>query len=342
MRQPDHICFIGSTLPISFIVENHLVLNIKKIYVANQKLEKSAKFIHNKIDNALEIKSLPKNKIFQFLNLFIIFLKIKIQGKKVILFHEISWIIFDIAFHLLKPKYKFFPQVTLNSYLSFEEINKKEIQKIQKDFLILNKLFNFLFKVNIFPKFKLLFIQSDDSNFNNINYIGSFSCQDYRVSNIQTKKKIIKKIEKKTEKKIVILCGIDVGSKNEQKIILNRVVRIIEKKDIKIDVKGHPNWDNIYPDKDFKNIKYLDKYLPFELLDDNQYIGIIGFGSTILSRYPNKSISLLYLIKSIPKTLVEKKIIHLKSLHKENECFYPESDNELSHQIDNLLQKFYE
>ena len=72
MPQSNNICFIGSTLPISFITENHHKLNIKKIYVANKKLEKSAKFIHNKTGNKIEIKSLPKNKIFQFLNIFII------------------------------------------------------------------------------------------------------------------------------------------------------------------------------------------------------------------------------------------------------------------------------
>ena len=340
MHQSSNICFIGSTLPISFIIENHLKLNIKKIYVANKKLEKSAKFIHKKTGSKIEIKSLPKNKLFQFLNIFIIFLMIKMKSKEVVFFHEISWIIFDIAFYLIKPEYKFFPQVTLNSYCSIEDINKKDIKNYKK-FLILNNFFHFLFKIKIFPKFKLFFIQGDNNNFNKINYIGSFSCQDYKVSKIKTPKKLINKNKKRIEGKIVILCGIDIGSENEQKNITNRVVKIIEKKGIKIDVKGHPNWDNIYPDKKFKKINYLDKYLPFELLDTHKYIGIIGFGSTVLSRYPNKSISLLNLIKSIPKNIIENKIVHLKSLHKENECFYPESDYEVSNLIDNLLQNLY-
>ena len=193
MSKPDNICFIGSTLPISFIIENHLKLNIKKIYVPNQKLETSAKFINNKINKRLDIKSLPENKFFQFLNLFIIFLTIKIKDREVILFHEISWLVFDIAFHLLNPKYKFFPQVTLNSYCTIEEINSEKILKAQKGILILSKLFDLLFKLGLFPKFKLLFVQNDNTIHNEIYYVGSFSCQDYKVSKIKKSKKIFTK-----------------------------------------------------------------------------------------------------------------------------------------------------
>ena len=88
-------------------------------------METSTKFINNKINKRLDIKSLPENKFFQFLKLFIIFYN-KIKDREVILFHEISWLVFDIAFHLLNPKYKFFPQVTLNSYCTIEEINSEK------------------------------------------------------------------------------------------------------------------------------------------------------------------------------------------------------------------------
>lgn len=341
MSKTDKICFIGSTLPISFIVENHLNLNIKKLYVSKKKLEKSSKYINSKIQKKLDIKSLPENKLGQFLSLCSIFLKIKSRGEEVIFFHEISWIIFDIAFYFIKPKYKFFPQVTLNAYSSFDEIDKKEISNNQKSILMFSRLFNFLFKVKLLPKFKLLFVLNDNSNFSEISYSGSFSCQDYKISKVKQKNKLITKNNKKLEGKFVILCGIDVGSKKEQQLITNKVVKLIQNKGIKIDVKGHPNWANIYPDNKFKNINYLDKYLPFEILEDNKYIGIIGFTSTILARYPFRSISLLKLIKTVPKSNLEKKIIHLKSLHKKNECLYPKSEKELSDKIDHLKRLYY-
>ena len=47
------------------------------------------------------------------------------------------------------------------------------------------------------------------------------------------------------------------------------------------DLKGHPNWENIYPNLENNNIKLLDKYIPFELMDIRQYQAIIGFGSTV-------------------------------------------------------------
>ena len=192
----------------------------------------------------------------------------------------------------------------------------------------------------LFPKLKLLFIQKDNCYKENINYRGSFACQEYKknefIDNIFDEGKKCENFEKK----IIFLCGSDICSNKEQLLITEKIIKQILSYGIKVDLKGHPNWDNIYPSLKTNQISLLEKYIPFELIDHRQYQAIIGFGSTVLARYPKKSISLLYLIKSVPFELIDKRALHLKSLDKKDGCLYPKSESEFRKIISTLSTKY--
>ena len=194
-------------------------------------------------------------------------------------------------------------------------------------------------KLNMVPKLQLLFAQNDNFNNRNISYRGSFTCLDYKKNEIRVNKVIKAKKFQGSDRKIIFLCGSDICSHKEQLLITEKIIKEILNYGLKVDLKGHPNWDNIYPNINTKKISRLDKYIPFELIDDLQYKAIIGFGSTILARYPKKSISLLYLIKSVPIELIDKKALCLKSIHKKDDCLYPRSESDFKKIINHLLKK---
>ena len=337
MPKNDNIAFLASTLPINFISQNFDNLKIKTIYVPSKNLLKSARYINNINNNKIDIKLLPENKFFQFIYLLNLFLKFK--NKNIIFFHEIDWIIFDMAFHIVKPSYKFFPQVTLNAFITKEELLIKNSSHKYLLKILFSKIFNLLNKLMLFPKLKLLFIQKDNCNIENINYRGSFACQEYKKNEISVN--IFENGNKyeKFEKKIIFLCGSDICSNKEQLTITEKTIKKILSYGVKVDLKGHPNWDNIYPSLNTNKISLLDKYIPFELIDHGKYQAIIGFSSTVLARYPKKSISLLYLIKSVPFELIEKRVLHLKSMHKKDGCLYPKSESEFRKIISTLSTK---
>ena len=332
----DNIAFLASTLPINFISQNIDKLKIKTIYVPSKNLLKSTQYINKLKNNKIDIRLLPKKKFFQFIYLLNLFLKFKNKNKNIIFFHEIKWIIFDIAFYFVKPNYKFYPQVTLNAFITKEELLIKNSSQKYLLIILLSKIFNFLNKFMLFPKLKLLFIQNDNCDMENISYRASFACQEYKKEEIKANFFAKGKKYKNSEKKVIFLCGSDVCSNKEQLLITEETIKQILSYGVKVDLKGHPNWENIYPSFNTIKISRLDKHIPFELIDHRQYQAIIGFGSTILARYPQKSISLLYLIKSVPYELIEKKALHLKSLDKKNGCLYPNSKRDLE-KIINLL-----
>lgn len=338
-KKINNISFIASTLPIRFILENYEELSIDTIYVPTKKLFKSAKYIRNLSSEKINLKLLSENKFFQLFHLAFLFIKSKAKNNKVIFFHEISWVLFDITFHWIKPKYKFFPQVTLNSHSTFDQIPRSRMKNKYIFYKLLNKFLYLFGRLNLLPRFKLLFYENDDCDTNNITYSGSFSCQNYKISQITNNTNFSIKGNSENLKKIIILCGADIVSKTEQKLVLNKIVKLILKKNIKVDLKGHPNWGNIYPDvnKDIEDISKIDKYIPFELIDDSQYHAIVGISSTVLARYPQKSISIIYFFKSISMEFLNKRVTHLKSLDKNGDCKYPKNEKQLNNIIDELI-----
>ena len=339
MTNRENIAFIASTLPINFICQNFDKLRIKTIYVPSIKLLKSTQYINKISNHEIDIKLLPKRKLFQFFYLLNLFLKFKYKKCNVIFFHEIKWIVFDIAFFFIKPKYKFYPQVKLNAFITKEELLIKNSSYKYLVKIFLSNIFYLFSKLMLLPKLKLLFIQNDNCETGNISYRGSFSCQDYKKSEISSNSILKEKNLETFERKIIFLCGCDICSSKEQLKITEKIIEKFLSYGFKVDLKGHPNWDNIYPNLQNRKIIFLDKYIPFELIDVQQYQAIIGFGSTVLARYPQKSISLLYLIKSVSIELIEKKASHLKSFNSEFDCLYPKNESDLEKIINLLLNQ---
>ncbi len=335
----NNISFVASTLPVDFIVKNNKRLDINIIYVPTKKLKRSLQFINTLIEKEIKVEVLPNKKMLQFLYILYLLFKSKIKQEKVIFFHEISWLIFDIAFHITKPCYEFFPQVKLYGWINIKEVNEDKSAKIQKIFLKFDSVLTFLSNFNIVPKFNLLFHPVDDFSTNKLRFYAGFSCQSYKSKKIENNISTISS-KKKSQGKFIFLCGIDIGPKDEQREVTADIIKIIKDKGIKVELKGHPNWENIYPDNN--DNKIIDKYIPFEILDSTEFIGIIGFGSIVLTRYPRKSISLLYFLESISSDLVERRVLSLKKIHKKNDCFYPKNKMELNKIIDLLIKIFYE
>ena len=90
MPESENIAFLASTLPINFICQNFDKLGIKTIYVPSIKLLKSTQYINKISNHEIDIKLLPKRKLFQFFYLLNLFLKFKHKKNNIIFFHEIN------------------------------------------------------------------------------------------------------------------------------------------------------------------------------------------------------------------------------------------------------------
>ena len=122
------------------------------------------------------------------------------------------------------------PQVTLKSHTSFDKLPKTKMKNQYFSYKLINKFLYFFDKLKLIPTFKLLFYEDDDCNNNKIKYRGSFSCLNYKESKLLNNISFSKKGNLAKLDKIIILCGVDIVSKNEQKLILNKVVRLISRK----------------------------------------------------------------------------------------------------------------
>ena len=256
--------------------------NVKNIYYKSENLDKILKSNINFLN--IEKVKLQDNFFLSFIQLLLIFLKIKLKNNFVFFFHESSWLEFDILLNIIKPKgYHYLTSV----------VEKLKIHKKINNFFhlpnlsISKKIFYSIIKF-FFKKFNFYYRKK---NINNNLPIFVF-CNFYN-SKIQKYYFLIKKKSKNKQKKILFLVSIDLISlKNniKQVKIYNNLIDTLCNLGYQCFIKDHPNKSSRLNLLN-KNCKQLNHQEPIEI-SNYDFKWVIGASSTSLFNFTN-SISII-------------------------------------------------
>ena len=311
------VAYVASTLPIEILKNNIKNWNLDELIIANDFHFKTYNYLLKNTKTKITI--VPKSFLKNFIFLFFKIVLIRFNKKKLFFFHECCCINFDLIINILNPKAIFYPQVTLNS---FDEVNSNDISFTNKESLLIK----FFIQYKNFKPWK---IPKDNGKghaivWSCIKYNNNIVLKDLKDSyKLKNRKKTIDF----SSNKILILAAQDFCSEIKLKNIFKLIINKLVNQGFEVFIKDHPNPETrLNLDIELKT-KVLNSELPIELLNDD-YKHVIGFCSTSLLFFENRAISLIHLLDE-DKMEIEKRKLHLLSLPKGEETFYPKTIEEL-------------
>ena len=110
MENKKSVVFVASALPIQLLSLYQKEWDVQTIVISDKLHLPSYNYLLKK-NQQLEYEILSGNIVLSITTLFIILIKIKISGKRVIFFHEAAWPWLDLFITFIKPKGIFLPQL---------------------------------------------------------------------------------------------------------------------------------------------------------------------------------------------------------------------------------------
>ena len=312
------IAYVASAMPISLLDKKITDWNIGVIIVENKFLDSSLtlKLKHP----SLKVLSLSEKIVINIIQVFIIFIYVKIFKNHIFFFHECCCPIFDVLIKIIKPCGEFYPQVSLCSFKLVDMANLVPPKNIKHKIIELfgiNKLFNYytydldnnagvglVMQIKKYPH---------SIKINNIEY-------SWHVKALSVKSS---PKEEKAYNNLMFLLGSDIITLKNQFSILNEIILYSQKIGYTCYSKDHPNLlsrSSLY----FQSVEQLAPEIPIEIIED-EYDFIIGFGSTGLLWKPHKAISLLSLVDTFNLEKINYRINHLLALPGSNQIFFPKT-----------------
>ncbi len=114
-----------SLLPAGFVTAYGTALNISRIIVLNPVHEQAFAHVARRLPG-VTVQRLMGGAIGAALSLLALLLAAKLRRRRVVFFHECCWPLFDILVGVVKPRGRFFPQVTMSS---FEQVSLADLPK---------------------------------------------------------------------------------------------------------------------------------------------------------------------------------------------------------------------
>ncbi|TGL99200.1 hypothetical protein [Leptospira jelokensis] len=314
------IAIVASTLPLPLLSRLIQSEKIKVIYVGSESLSESCLAIRN-IQADLKIKVIPKTNGYQILYWFLVILKSKILKHNIIFFHECCMPFFDLFISLVKPKSKFFPQVTMEGSI---EIRVEEMPK--------SKIISFLKNSGLSKKFAYYLSPSVGDNPEEYvmqyrNYPSSvkiFSVSHSRTILFQNPDQLIDV----NCNRILLLLGKGMVSDTTQRIVFLSIIDLLEKLNFQIFIKDHPN-PKFRLNLETAKGNHLRQEVPVELAGTT-FSWVIGFSSTAIINYGNRGISVLNLLEGVSIRDYELVKKHFDEINPNHKILYPQSMDELA------------
>lgn len=314
------IAIVASTLPLPLLTQLIQSEKITAIYVGSESLSESCLVIKN-IHTDLKVKVIPKTNGYQILFWFFLILKTKILKHNIIFFHECCMPFFDLLISLLKPRGKFFPQVTMEGSI---EVGLDEMPK--------SHIISFLSLSGLAKNFT--FYLSPPVGDNPAEYVMQY--QNYpstvEIFSVSHSRNLLFKNPYQLIdincNRILLLLGKGMVADENQRTVFLSIIEMLENLKYEIFIKDHPNTKfrlNLESSKG----KQLMQEVPIELLGIT-FKWVIGFSSTAIINFGNRGISVLNLLEGVSKRDYELVKKHFDEIDPSHQIVYPKSMDDLA------------
>ena len=319
--------YVASVLPVAVLDKKIAEWGVSEVFLQGKTILPSYQYLQQR-HPAIILSVLPKSFVLSFIHLTLLLLRTKLSRRRLVFFHEGCCPVFDVLVKFIQPVGNYYPQVTLNSFVRVdpEDVAATKIQKVIRA-LGLKDWFEYY--------------RGDKDN--NEGYFFVHAAKSYPASitihEVAESREILKaaclsselKVEKK---KILLLCGRDVGADLELIRIYSKVIEQATSLGFTCYLKDHPG---PHARLNLLNVDacIIDPAMPIELITD-EFKLIIGVASTGLLHFGRGSISIIKLLTEITESARQRRISHLSSFPEGTLVKYPENFNELSLILKNL------
>lgn len=313
------VAIIASTLPLPFLVRTAEIEKVKTIYVCSDELFRSCLELKNHW-NGVKIKKVPIGFYLKNLFWFFLIVKSKFLNQRLIFFHECCMPFFDLFLSFVKPKAKFFPQVTMEGSIEIdlERMPKSKVISFL-DFFGFTKRFTFYLSPSVgqnseefvlryrsYPKSVEVYsvLYSRSLLYENSNQLIDLHCN-----------------------RILILLGKGMVADENQIKVFSSIIDILKKFNFDVYIKDHPN-PKFRLNFDSKIVTHLPNEVPAELAGI-QFSWVIGFSSTAIINFGNRGISILNFLQGVSKENYDLVKKHFDEIDPNHSILYPKNMEEL-------------
>jgi hypothetical protein len=312
--------YVTSTLPITYFINEKFVsptqINCTGIVYESYKVAGIDKFPN------LSLRLIPGGF---FRHLFFL-LRTLSKAKKIIIFHECSWVILDLMLVFLRPNVLYQPMVTLKTYrlLNRFDVNFFSWYSYYKNLNLISRLGKSICKMMILNWFDHMECTQDGGlaplRVSVLKTVckADWECKpaylanNYNERNIGFSKNIVGELRSGCS--VLILCGTEPVPNLSQITVYDQLVDSLAKKGFNISFKDHPNPESRlhYQSTEAKEI---DPIIPSQILD-GMYDYVIGAFSTslVMVRGSLGTISVGKLL-NMPEEIFSERLRHLYALH---------------------------
>jgi len=327
----SNIAFVASTLPIQILDLMIEKWNITEVMVSNKNLLQSYKYL-NLNNPKLKIVSLPSNTFLFILHLTLWLIKQKFKRRKIFFFHECCSIFFDILIGWFKLKGEYYPQVTLNSFMSIECSSidsKNKIKKMLKILMLLDCFLPYLIDLDDNAGKSILWARVKYPKLINVHSLQA-------SSEIKQKNNFESSIQQDGQLRVLMIIGRDVVADNELGLIYTKIIDELRELGFLIYIKDHPN-PSFRLNLDCSNLIEIDPFLPAEMIKQEFHF-VLGTASTGLAHFKDRSISILDMLRSSDSKILNRRKLHLSSLPNGNDIKFPSDIDQMMSIVKESLQ----
>jgi hypothetical protein len=309
-----NIAFVGSTLPVRYLLENIQKERIGELIVSSVIFLNSYQHLQTLLPS-LKISVQPKRYSFRLFYLAYLIVLAKILRRKIYIFHECCWPMLDLIIRLIAPKGYFIPIANLGSFIKLSHaefglyLNQMSISIIGQ---IIQKRF-----------FEMYKHKADGGD----GWVHVLVCKHYPSSITVLKHLGINKSGTHKEgasaqaenpsmqKSILFLIGREPVTDSYLSGLYSQLIAIAIENGYAVSIKDHPNKGarlNLEPEA----CTMIDPTIPAELLVLNYSI-VVGVASASLASFRGRTISLLKMIKEMPSVDFEIRERYLRSISTE-------------------------
>jgi hypothetical protein len=295
--------FVASTLPLYTLDKNIEKWKISEIIVASKELFDSYNCLTENHQN-IKLKLAPKGRFKQAIYISRKLLKVKLHSREIFIFHECCWVLLDLLIRLIKPKGRFYPQVTMSG---FPIIKSRNISGVN--------LFSCLKIIGFYRLFTVHKLISDRTN--SESFVYSLDAYPKTIYKYKISSRLRHYQDKNSKsKKVLFIIGSDNCQDGDLILLLEGIVKMLFSKGYECIFKDHPRKNarlNIGGKFSLYSVKFIEPKNSVELLDDD-YVCAIGVASTALVFFGNRAISLIDLMKCMPIEIRRSKKQHLLTI----------------------------
>lgn len=288
------VAIVASTLPFVLLKRQAGALGIESVIATSDRLARSFGYLNEPgAASRLSISSAPASFVAQAIYFGLLVAKVKISGRRLVIFHECCLPVLDLVILLLRPRGDHFPQVSMLGNIPIEAsaVPRSKLLTLFRA-LGLTRFFQFYYSppVGANPPEYVMSIKSYPAPIRS--HPAGYKGEEPGKEGVSS-----------AGRAVLLLVGKAFAPDEEQIDIFRKIAGIARQAGFECHIKDHPN-PAFRLGLTVDGAKVIDPEMPSELLAED-YAIVVGTRSTGMLKYGARAFSIVEMLESLSADEVE-------------------------------------